>query len=227
MKILSTKDIAATRFTCVVYGQPGVGKTSLAKSTEEKTLIISAESGLLSLAGSDIDVVEIVKWDDIYPVVAALKSEEMQAKYKWIFVDSLTEMSQKLLEVVKAKPEYSDPKKMIKLWGEYADRITAFVKLFRDFKPYNVVFTALEKFEKDDIGKRFVMVDMPGSISMKLPGFFDEVFRMTAEKDSHGRNFLFTEGTEKFVAKDRSGRLAPQEQSNLAYIYAKIKGDVT
>ena len=54
VNIKSTKDIALDHgIKCVVYGFSGVGKTVLC-STAPKPIVLSAESGLLSLSKVDI-----------------------------------------------------------------------------------------------------------------------------------------------------------------------------
>ena len=58
IKITSTKDFYLRGIKCLVYGESGVGKTVLC-STAPDPIIISAESGLLSLRKKDIPVIEI------------------------------------------------------------------------------------------------------------------------------------------------------------------------
>ena len=53
--IKNTKDVENHRVVGMIVGPSGVGKTSLARTLKGRTLIGSAESGLLSLKGADID----------------------------------------------------------------------------------------------------------------------------------------------------------------------------
>ena len=50
----------------LVHGPSGAGKTSLCSTTGEPTVIISAESGLLSLRGHDIPVIEVKALEDVH-----------------------------------------------------------------------------------------------------------------------------------------------------------------
>ena len=61
MKVNNTSEINNTFLKILVFAPSGAGKTSLAKSVTnpKKILVISAESGLLSLAGSGIDYIDI------------------------------------------------------------------------------------------------------------------------------------------------------------------------
>lgn len=225
-KIVSTKDIAANRFTCLVYGVAGIGKTSLAKNLPGKTLIVSAESGLLSLKGTDIDVWPVKNWLDLSEMTRFLQTKPAQEKYKFIFIDSLTELGERLIEHL--KPNYN-AKQTMKLWGEYSDRMTLFVKSFRDFEPYNVIFTALEKVKTDENNVRHIELDLYGKIADKLPAYLDEFFRMVkvTQKDGNSFRLLQTEIMNNAVAKDRSGSLKrPYEIADLGYVYNKVLGKI-
>ena len=232
MKITNTKNLSATSsLKMVIYGTSGTGKTTLAKTIGESTLLISAESGLLTLSGSDIDVIDISQDDNgnVIPkekriarlgeVYQFLLSDEAKKKYRWIFIDSLTEISQNLVECLQA--EFPDRKDSLVLYGENSKRLRSLVKSFRDLPHYNVVMTALSVIDKDEAGMRFTTIDLVGNFASKLPGFFDEVFFMGVDKD--GKRFLVTETSERMVAKDRSGKLERLEVPDLSVIAKKIR----
>ena len=155
MRISNTSKESHDRLKILVYGAPGVGKTTLAASLKEKVLVISAEAGLLSLADRDIDVIDITKDDQGKPIPKEKRTDrlieifqavckaEFYKKYRWLFLDSLTEIGQNMHESLLLI--YPDKKDSMNLWGDYSKKATSMVKSFRDLPHYNVVFTGLEK----------------------------------------------------------------------------------
>jgi hypothetical protein len=233
MNITSTYNSGATSLKMVIFGESGVGKTTLASTLKEPTLVISAEAGLLSLAHAKIDVIDISMNDQgailapelriarLGEVYTYLITPEARAKYKWIFIDSITEISQNL--VAQLQKEFPDRKDSLVLYGENAKRMKSLVKSFRDLPYYNVVFTALSSVEKDENGQRFTGIDVIGKLSSTLPSYFDEVFYL--HSDGEGKRTLVTEKSEKLVAKDRSGKLNKLEPADLSVIVSKIRGE--
>lgn len=233
MKVNNIKTMPKMALKFLIFGESGVGKTTLAKTVGEPTLIISAESGLLSLEGSDIDVIDLLTDDEgrllpkekriarLGEVYKFLNLPETQKKYKWVFLDSMTEIFQNLVEQLQS--EYTDSKDTIKMWGEYAKRARSLVKSFRDLPHYNVVFTALSAEDKDENNRRFTKINVNGSISTQLPSFFDEVFYYYIHED---RRLLLTGKQENVMAKDRSGKLNKNEEPNLGLIAKKIRGEL-
>ena len=152
---------------------------------------------------------------------AYLMTPEANEKYDWVFVDSLSELSQAMMDQLNT--EFPDRKDSLVMYGENSKRMRSLVKSFRDLPNYNVVFTALSDIDKDENGARFTTVQMVGSISKQLPAFFDEVFYLYANED--GERALLTTGDSKVIAKDRSGKLDRIEKPNLAMVASKIKGE--
>lgn len=228
MKISSAKDLHVNNLKILIYGQSGSGKTYLARTIKEPALVVSAESGLLSIADVDVDVCDLTealtpceRHEKLIEVYKYLQTQEAREKYKWVYIDSLTEIANNLVGCLKGR---YDRKDAFPMWGEYNDSIRKLIRAFRDLKGYHVVFTALDSVDKDQVGRRFIGVDMPGKISHAVEAFFDEVFRLQVSVDEEGnkKRVLWTDTTDNFVAKDRSGKLDEIEVCDLSVIKGKI-----
>jgi hypothetical protein len=248
MKVQNTSGLEPDRVKIVVAGEAGNGKTTLAKTLQqglgEKVLVISAEAGLLSLRGTGIDYVELQTREDAdgkqVPVPEAerigrlgeiyewLLLPEQQTRYKWIFIDSLTEVNQNLLKFLETQEEFQGPKNTIKKFGELSSRMRSLCKGFRDMPHYNVVFSALVKEDTNQDGVKTLKVSMTGAFADQLPALFDEILYLgvTGEKDEHGRNvrMLLTQKTDRIqFPKDRGGALDVVEPADLAAVVRKVR----
>lgn len=240
MQFRSTKSLGHDQVKIIVYGVPGIGKTTLAGTIEEPLLLVSAESGTLSLADKDINVFDVTQDDEgnklntatakmerVQLIASYLLTDEAKSSLKWIVLDSLTEIGQLVFESIKeSDAKFKDPKNNLVLWGLYGEKMRAFVKFFRDLPGYNIVFTALAKSEKDEVNRRIMAIDLQGKISEQLPGYFDEVFyyELAELEDNQKVRRLVTQSSDRFVAKDRSGKLSQYEEPNLSAIAQKIRG---
>jgi len=230
MKINSTNKMDNQNLKCLIGGFSSAGKTTLAGTIDTPTLVISAESGLLSLRGKEVDYIDLNVNDkgevlkepsqrvkrlaDVFQYL----HDTPNLKYKNVFLDSLSEIGELLVE--KLQKDFPDRKDSFPMWGEYSKVMKSIVKKFRDL-PYNVFMTCIIEVDKDQNNKRFLSFDIPGRISEKLPQYFDEVFYLMADED--GKRHLHTKATDTLRhAKDRSGRLEALENPDLGLITKKI-----
>jgi phage nucleotide-binding protein len=223
--IKNTKDIANHRVVGMIVGTSGIGKTVLVSTLSGKTLIASAESGLLCLAGKDIDYVEVKTMQDLKNFFLLCMKEETKKTYQNIYIDSLTEIGDKLLLELKASDEYKDPKMALKMYGQYNDDFTKFVKALRDMKPYNVWFTCLNEYEKDGL-ELVEGFNFPGAkVKANIKGWFDIVLKYELmEHEGVKYRKLISDVEVNRLAKDRSGKLNKYENADLGLIMHKILG---
>jgi len=219
MKIIKTNEIENHHIFALIVGSSGVGKTSLAKTLpHNETLILSAESGLLSIKDVSIDSVNIETFEQLSEAFKFLLAKENN--YRHIYIDSLTEIGEILFSSL--KPNY-DKSKTFGLYEDYAEKMIKFLKALRDMTSYNIWITALDRMDKKDFTEVISIDLIQKSLSKKIPKLFDEVFYMTTvEHDGSIKRILATDNTIVDFAKDRSGLLNNYELPDLGAIYNKI-----
>lgn len=246
MFIESTKGASADRIKGVILGPSGVGKTYLASTAGPNTLLISAESGHLTLNKFDIPMIDLTvdKQDDkvmsldeagryqkLLKVFDWLKTEQASKKFKTIYVDGITELGGIVIRMLEKSEKFGSQKMAKPRYGEYTKKMTNLILGFRDLPYYNIWFTALVEHKEDVdeksqkvIRRHPASVLMPGQkIPENLPAFFDEILYYGIKGD---KRYILTQATDEAFAKDRSGNLEKFEKPNLAEIAMKIKGEV-
>lgn len=214
----------------LVYSDAGLGKTMLC-ATAPTPLLISAESGLLSLQKKNIERVFGVNQPGIcYDIpVAPIKSlADLNEVYNMlaagtsiqtVCLDSLSEIAETVL--AHAMTTNNDGRAA---FGEMATEIIEQCRKFRDLPNVHTYFSAKRGYSDDS---RKNGPSMPGQkLSRELPYLFDEVFQLDLFEASPGTppvRFLRTSPDLKNYAKDRSGALDPMgELPNLTNIFDKI-----
>ena len=221
MKLTNTKDYNLRGVKCLVYGEAGAGKTHLC-GTVESPIILSAESGLLSLAGQDIDVVEIKSMEDLHDAYVWCDTAQEAKHYDTICVDSLSDIAEKMLG--EKLEQFKDPRQA---YGEMAIQMARLIRKFRDLSGRHVYFTAkIKRIVDEATGITNFVPSVPGQALLQdLAFFFDEVFVLQYKKvKKELTRYLQTQGDLRFVAKDRSGKLNPMEKPDLSSIFNKIMG---
>lgn len=223
MLFKNTQQVSSSRFVALIVGSSGIGKTSQARFLpEDRTLIISAEAGLLCLKGTNYSVAEIKSTDDLMEVYNFLTKEPR--KFDYIFIDSLTEIGQMVLAELKEDPKYSAANMALKMYGQYNDIMTKIVKVFRDLTDYSVIFTCLDEQVKDGVELKDDF-NLPGSsVKASIKAWFDLVLHLKSfeiEGEEPVRKFI-TNAAVSRLAKDRSGLLESYEDADLSAIINKV-----
>lgn len=205
------------KFSMVLYGVKGAGKSSLAGScamVEELSpvLFLATEDGSSVLArdyGDDpnLDVINIEDWRTAAPIIQAVADNE--TKYKTVVVDTIAELQ----EFMKAHSTNDGATAMeFKDWGYLADNTVKIVKLLHRSEWVNVIFTThTEKVKDEDSGKVLSSPYFLGKKSLSealKPIDIVAYLGVTQDKATKETLRVLQTGTDgKFDASDRSGKL--------------------
>jgi hypothetical protein len=247
---LNTRDHTTSYRKCLLYGHHGWGKTTQFTHYQEhygKGFIISGESGLSSIRNAGIDYLPFTSWDSgsdpergIYSFVDIFKwtrtDDFKERGYKWIGIDSLTELSDHSMKAAELEAEKTAKKtgkntNGFEVWSNHAAQLVGACKAIRDM-PMHVLVTALAKENQDDNGNTEYWPMVGGKATMQhLPGIFDCVFcgvRSTSgDRDSGQRvvRYIVTEEVKGWKGKvrDEMRRLeAVEKTGNIVDLFKRM-----
>lgn len=217
----NTRDVHASGIKMLVYGHAGSGKTSLIASLPSP-VVLSAEAGLLSIAGADIPFIEINSMATLKEAYAWASDSAEARGFESIALDSISEIGEVVLNYEKKNTK--DPRQA---YGAMQEQMADVIRAFRDLPNRHVYMTAKLEKATDEQGRILYAPSMPGNkTGQSLPYFFDEVFALRVEKDAEGNavRALMTTTDGLWSAKDRSGVLDAWEAPDLGAIVRKIGG---
>lgn len=223
INLKSTGQLASAGVKILCYGQSGAGKTSLIP-TLPSPVVLSAEGGLLSIAGADVPFIEINSMEALREAYEWLtKSDEAKA-FQSVAIDSISEIAEVVLN--HEKKTNKDPRAA---YGAMQEQMADVIRAFRDLPGRHVYMSAKLEKTQDEMGRVLYSPSMPGNkTGQALPYFVDEVLALRVEKDGEGntQRALMCDSDGLWLAKDRSGKLGTWEGPDLGAIIAKIGGNV-
>jgi len=203
MQILKTKDLAADKVTCLIYGIPGMGKTTLLGKLSGKTLIVDIDKGTRVLEGNEnVDVVRVS--EDLHEISEILRELQSKCPYQNVAIDSLSELERGLLTYYgrlgnnNGIPSMQD-------YQRVDFKLMDWCRLFRAL-PCNIFFTSWES-QKEIVattGEKYSQARpmLRDKNVDNVCGLCDIVGQIvTSPKD--GERFVRLEGSNNVVAKDR------------------------
>lgn len=219
INLQSTNTVQNHGIKCLVYGAAGSGKTTLIP-TLPNPVILSAESGLLSIKDSDLPFIQIKTMEDLKEAYTWLIQSDEAKQFESVALDSISEIAEVVL---------NDAKKKLKdgraAYGELNDTMKELIRAFRDLPGKNVYFSAKLEKSQDETGRMLYSPAMPGSkLGQDLPYFFDFVMPLRIEKTPEGETFrtLMTQPDGLWQAKARGFALDAFEPADLGAIIAKV-----
>lgn len=214
-----TSASAANGVKILCYGQSGAGKTSLIP-TLPNPVVLSAEGGLLSIAGADVPFIEISSMETLREAYEWLLKSDEGRGFQSVAIDSISEIAEVVLN--HEKKTNKDPRAA---YGAMQEQMADVIRAFRDLPGRHVYMSAKLEKTQDEMGRVLYSPSMPGNkTGQALPYFFDEVLALRVEKDGEGntQRALMCDSDGLWLAKDRSGKLAAWEGPDLGAVIAKI-----
>ena len=210
----------------VIYGDPGVGKTTLASTLPAgETLIINTEAGLGPLLGTN-HVVFNLKHDlsDLDDLYQYLRTEKHP--FKNVVIDNVSELEQWIiLKLTKMRgKEFTE----IREYGDAGFKMRETLHLFRDliYSDINVVFNAweapLETQRKDGVLESKLFPKCFKKVAPELCGIVDVVGRILADEKS-GARWVRIGPCAHAITKNQFKGLDDDEQPDLPQMMKKIK----
>lgn len=266
--------VANAKTTVAIFGPAGVGKTSLARSLPPaETVVIDLEAGMKSLQGWPGDSIPVRSFQDAadvacliggvdpasdaqgffsiahhqhvvasYPELAA-----MLAAKRYVFVDSITDLTRQAMAWAKTRPEaFSDRSGKPDTRGAYgllARETIGLLKHLQHAPGKTVIFVGILERVVDEFGRESFQPQMEGGkAARELPGIVDQVMTLSLFDADPGsepgadawRHNPASGATRRLVcrsgnpfglpAKDRSGQLDATEPPDLMAVLAKANG---
>lgn len=237
-------DLTNQWFNAIIYGPPGVGKTTLAASAPPPVLFLDCDQGLLALQSLDPQFAQQVgirdpeqiyfepirSLQDILIQIKTVREQNTAQPGFWgtVVVDNLTELQRVLMNDILRQSERVLPQ--LQDHGVILMRMQTIVREIRNL-PCHSIFIAHEKQTEHGI-----VPALTGSIEAEIPGYVDLLARYTlVEKEIPGPEGKSTVKTVRLLrcrsllganpvkAKCRSVRLDDWEQPDITRIIAKTR----
>lgn len=226
----------SSKFSMVLYGPKGAGKTSLVGSCAEvpawaPILVLATEDGSSVLSRDYADnpllrVVNLEDWATAAPIIQAIADNETE--FKTVAIDTLPELQ----EFNKAHITNNGESEMrIQDWGTLADNTINVVKMLHRSPWVNVIFTShVEKVQDQETGKLMYSPYLLGKKSLQeAMKPIDIVCYLGVHQDKNTKEtmrVLLTNPDGKYDASDRSGKLEVQYiNPTMADLYESLTSD--
>lgn len=209
----SAKDVTfdTEHYKVMVVGEPGTGKSVFAATFPKPAFLFDFDDTRLSYAGLDVEYETYEKswkgWVEFEKDLVRIK-KEVADKFKTVIVDSTSTMTDTAME----RAMQLDPKRNAvdgPLWNVHYQMVKNLIegrlRQIVNLKANVVVISHLELKTDGDTGAIISAEPLlTGTLSSKIPGYFDEVYHATTRrKDGETKYFLQTVPIGLYKARSR------------------------
>lgn len=208
------KVVDAYGLNMVLYGIPGIGKTTLASTAQDSpygknVLFVDVEGGTRSISDrKDITVVQPEGFDQIREVFEwiILGKHDFQT----FVIDTISETQMVgMKDIMLTAKDVEWPG--IQDWGRSTEQMMRLVRAFKGLaqtRGWNVIFTAHARESKDEIeGRIYVRPNLTPKVTERIGMVVDVIGYMSKEDD--GTRTLTLEPTRRVLAKYRQPLKGP------------------
>ena len=232
MKIVKAPSKIDRGISFIIYGDPGVGKTTMTTTLPAgETLIINSEAGLGPLLGTGHYVFNLRDSeksveDTINELFRKLKTKTLELKgIRNVVIDNMSEMVELLILGYTSQRNKKFPE--LKEHGDAAYKVREIMHNFRDlvYDDYNVVFTAWEfikEIRNQDgmlLSKTLPMIG--NKIAFQMSGIVDCVGHIEVEQKA-GRRWVRFGPSDQYLTKSQFQGIE-SEVADFPLIISKLK----
>lgn len=215
-KPVAVGDIAAALgFFCVMIGQGGAGKTTLAADMYKlddpgKTVVLNSDAGVdaISHLGKAVEVVNIRKYKEFKDFTAAAKAGDLP--WTQYIIDNVVSLASQDLEDIAGGRDQVE----IQEYGKMTRDILFDTKEWRNiaqYNGYNVVMNAWDELEEDKDGRKRRGIALTPALQKEFPGSVTIIGHVQVTSDPDWRCLTFAPGLKTIAKFRRSLNVAAQK----------------
>lgn len=215
--IRKATEISQRPIRMLVYGEPGVGKTTLLTTAPKPLLVIDFEAGAdIRLAGQeDVDILSVYAHSELKGYLDWIKT----SSYMTIAFDGFSIFVQQTLREILSERQKASP--TFYEWGLLAQRVKEVILSL--LKPQShLIFTALKKKREENGQLVWTGPDLPRSIREMLRAIVDFEAMLWEKEGKRLLGFNSPKGIAE--TKDRSGKLSAEEPADIGHVLKKVFG---